>query len=666
MPTFTYVASTQSTARVFNFWDGANNSNDPGPDFLAASYDDSAWPISSAPDATNNGGNLGLGRIFPFGQTSEYAPTEPCAPWVTPPDDSAGFVLRCHFDAPASPYVPYLLEVYMAGFLVGNVQHLAINGEDIGPVFFQSWKAVPTYLTSGSNVIAMSTTAGPTTTIWPSTPAMEGWLAWRMTYYIPDPISKVWAWGTVTSSVNDKGVLGIGDTATYLVPTAVSGLPIDGASKVVSNGKTTLVLTRDGEVYGCGDNSGGMALGNGSTDTDPHPSFTQITSLHFGRTSIPSDRGMNYAGIRDIAIGGDAAIAVDRGGQLIVWGPNASGAASGGSTPVLTPGMPAETAFINAGTRVSSGKNFSAAIGSGAADAFGGRPIACGDNTYGQLGRGTSGTTGELWDAVDTTFFPATYTCVDVSAGDDQLIMEITETSFFGASNYYMGCGRGEYGSLGGARNGASNDWFYVMGTGASKINATPRRSWQQTAVPTQPWPRFQTCGPMLLALLNQSFIGDNNDNAGIMWGDGVPVGGAADSSAPDRIGVAANTAIYGKGTYVGNDYSDLETDAFFTSLRPIRHLAHYSGVQNPYAAGTSKAVGAVIMDDGTLYTWGYGGYGQMGDGFTTVTNLVPANVNGLEDVLYAEVAFQVMFAIATTVLPVVTARGRSFAMVIG
>lgn len=66
------------------------------------------------------------------------------------------------------------------------------------------------------------------------------------------------------------------------------------------------------------------------------------------------------------------------------------------------------------------------------------------------------------------------------------------------------------------------------------------------------------------------------------------------------------------------------------------------------------------------LWTWGYGGYGQMGNNTTTASNLYAISQNGLTGVSQVCIARRVAFAIAETGAVTQVGRGRSWAQVIG
>jgi hypothetical protein len=74
----------------------------------------------------------------------------------------------------------------------------------------------------------------------------------------------------------------------------------------------------------------------------------------------------------------------------------------------------------------------------------------------------------------------------------------------------------------------------------------------------------------------------------------------------------------------------------------------------------------SMIGSDELLYTWGYGGFDQMGSGADPETNALPVSINGLTGVLGVAMAQGVMLVIATMEPIEVVSRGRSYAQIVG
>lgn len=612
---YTFFGTTQATCKVWDADAGGFPANWEQPGF-----DDSAWPLS----------------VVPFGaaaflSTSDYPAEgiEGVAPWTTPPTSKSAFLFRFHFTAPSSPtWTHYQWDFQFPGgnMAVGSQILFYINGIGFNTQNLPVNQAA-NYNYGADNVIAgiLAPDIGTPGSGWTT----EAWVALRQTFYVPTIGSQAYAWGTVTAGVNDKGFLGVGDVASHLTPTACVGLP-GNVARIVSNGKTTLFLTSDGSLWGCGDNSTGL-LGIGTTDTSVHA--TPV--LLFSGASNP---------IADVTIGQDCALYATSNGDVRGWGPNASGSLGTGDT------LPrySSVGLGNGGTvlypgRISAGKNFSLF-------ATGLSVSSIGDNTYGQLGQGTSGAPVLTAGLMVATNFPAT-AIRQVSAGDDQTLILFADGSL-------LVCGRAEYGSLGAAA--------YAVGTGANKIVSTPIDSGFVNDVV-----HVEQAGPL-------SFLAtDRFARETVVFGDGVPFGGSGDwgfdGSTFDH---SPPTEIYGT---TGLQTGDVVLPPLPDFLWNIDGLAVSSGgSQNPYALGNSKAVFAAFGfhpnsdffnpdgdgTDGKLYTWGWGGAGQMGSGADATTNTAPISVNGLSDVIGAAVCAAAMFAISA--IGVTARRARGFAAVVG
>jgi alpha-tubulin suppressor-like RCC1 family protein len=169
----------------------------------------------------------------------------------------------------------------------------------------------------------------------------------------------VWAWGG-----NLQGQIGDGTTSPRWSPVQVSGLA--NVIAIAAGATHAVALESDGTVWTWGDNAYGQ-IGDGTT-TDRH-SPVQVTSL----------------GTNVIAIGADAnnSRAVQADGTVWSWGDNQYGSIGDGTTtgPRKTP--------VQTSTLI----NMAAADGGsyhGFAWDVSGTLSAWGDNTYGQLGDGTT------------------------------------------------------------------------------------------------------------------------------------------------------------------------------------------------------------------------------------------------------------------------------------
>lgn len=595
MPNLQYAKQTfhslQSTCKVLNLWNGTSNNAAPSG-WEQPGFDDSAWALSSVPDSNTGPAALGSAEIV--------------APW-TAPTAYAVMLFRQHFTAPNATWQYFTHDM---ASVAGATIFLWLNGSTLNLTSALARKAGTAAATAllipgADNLVAgiaapvssIGATGGPFSA-WgagnPPAPPFYGWAAWEIVLFQPLSVAgTAYSWGTITTSVNDKGVLGVGDTITHLTPTPVDRTNLPSGSyfaKASSNGKTTLLLTYDGDVYGCGDNSTGMAMANGSTDSSTH-----ATPVFFSGTNLGGIGGQQ---VIDIGIGEDCAMALDRWGQVFMWGPNAHGSLGRGNT------TPSNTIIVIPVGAV--------AIGAGRTFSVTSNRVA-GDNTYGQLGIGSSGSDVITRQPGGSGGITGDDVCI--AAGDDQLIVSALNPNTLTPSYTIFGTGRAEYGSLGYTA--------FSTGTGIHKIVNTP------VSIPANnPIGLISAqAGPLSF---NLPSLDPTNDTFISVFGDGLPHGGAGDS---------INSIVWGESSpFAINGVVDL--------VDPIG-LPTSSGSQNPYTSGNSQAAFGAIGSDNKLYTWGWGGFGQMGSGSDPTNNITPVSINGLHGVIAAGYAAQIFFVIA-------------------
>jgi hypothetical protein len=633
--------TTLSNVKVLDLWNGSTNNLAPGTlgqDWIQPGYDDSAWVSPVTPTFQSFAAQFTTAQYLGAGY-GPFGPPVQFAPWSTPPSKHAAFLARWTFTAPPDPWRAFIVSAFLSPSGLDGI--FAINGHvTIG----DGWRntEILEYIAPGETVV-VALSGQWVQTASPQPPAAESrwsnggggsppfcaWIAGLVTFYDPTsiPSGSVVSWGTITPGTNDKGVLGTGDTSTHLTPTSVdmTAMPVPAnAAKIASNGKTTLILTAAGQVYGCGDNSQGMALATvGVTDSSTHPSPVLINT--FGGATVT---GGNT--IVDISIGDDCAIALNRFGDAMMWGANVHGSFGRGNT---TPSRNPILASVGI-CEIAVGKNFSLLA---ATPPTSRTVISAGQNTYGQLGQSTSGADVLTFGFMTATNFPFGSELTVLSGGEDASLI------LYANFNMYV-CGRAEYGALG--------NTAYAAGTGVNKMVSTPINSFAPS-----PADAVQA-GPVTYVLVN--------DGTMAALGDGTPYGGAGDG---------LGNVIYGTG---GSAYGVVATatSPFFTFFS--LGIAYSSGGSNnhPYSPGSSLIAYAAITDKGSddsamfgarasLRTWGWGGAGQMGSGSDPTTNLLPVHINGLgDDVVAATVAEAVVFAIALA--GPIPGRGRSYAQVIG
>lgn len=668
---FLYIGLQRATSKVFDTWDYVNaNGNIAAPaGWFSSGFNDSSWPTSATPVVTGSPfGRVSPGRASYVG-TAGYPPdTQPLSAWTVPPHTFAGFLIRAHFTLPVAPWRFYMLEWFWTNTFGagGGFSSLGsdtsatpvgagvwINGQPA-----VHWSMVEQLLVPGDNVVAFSPAHAPA-------PLLAGSINWNGDGGVDTSVSQggsmslrftfsqgidtggqANAWGTVTPGINDLGVLGTGENATYLTPTLCDPALPPNVLKIVTNGKTTLFLCADNTVWACGDNTTGL-LGIGATDGTVHSTPRQIIPKGDGTGGFlipmadPRDQPMPVTPcVVDISIGNDCAYALTRDGQVYAWGPNVHGTCGFGigttiafPTPLREP--PSGLFTGRSFTAISCGDNFAGVLG------FDGQLFTIGQNDNGQCAHSTSGG--------------------DAGWGNATYPFPVNGTTFVFGNGIQFECG--ERRLIVGRDNSGATDW-YAAGDSTAGSMLLPATS---TVNPLLAFVRselladvqFMQNGQMTFYLqLHVGFGGGVFKNVIFVIGDGRPYGGAGDGFGDRPYGLGDFS-----GFGIGNVKARLAPTVVFDALK----LAEAHSSHNPYIgdANSQTMMAAIGTADSLLYTWGYGGYGQMGNGGVTATNLLPIAQNGMTSVIAATVANQIAFAVGAGGTPL--RRGRnSRAQIIG
>lgn len=203
---------------------------------------------------------------------------------------------------------------------------------------------------------------------------------------------QVLAWG-----YNEWGQLGNGTTEESNVPVPVD-LPDGTTVTAISAGAGhSLALTSTGQVLAWGDNDFGQ-LGDGTRTDRTTPVEVQLPT---GTTATA------------IVGGDDHSLALTSAGPLLAWGYNVSGQLGDGTTTTRTTPVTVNLPTGTSVTSIAAGSGFqSFAITSS------GSILSWGDNTYGQLG---DGTTTRRTEPVEVQL-PAGTTATQVDSGDDHTV----------------------------------------------------------------------------------------------------------------------------------------------------------------------------------------------------------------------------------------------------
>jgi alpha-tubulin suppressor-like RCC1 family protein len=324
-----------------------------------------------------------------------------------------------------------------------------------------------------------------------------------------------------------------------------------------------------------------------------------------GTTTSRSRYGDIGAGndVAQIAAGYDHGLAVRSDGTVWAWGDNRYGVLGGGTT--TDPSTPVQVTGLTGVTQVAAGSLFSLALRSD------GTVWAWGDNTHGELGRGT---------VTDHEVTPAQ---VPGLAG----VTKISAGRLFGLALLSDGTvrawGLNDFGQLG---NGTTADSAVpVKVAGLSQVTGISA-GWD-SAVATQ------TSG---ISAVTSVWTWGGNDYGQL--GDGT----LTSHSTPGRV---TGLTAYIAGITAGNGFAEaLGTDGSVwgwgindvgelgggRSASPVTHPVNTIGAGSGITQ-LSAGVGHVLAlkSDGTVLAWGYGAWGQLGNG-STASPAGPVQVTGL------------------------------------
>jgi len=184
--------------------------------------------------------------------------------------------------------------------------------------------------------------------------------------------------GTVWAwGANDAGQLGLGDTAPRTSPVQVAA--IAGIVAISAGDQHSLALKSDGTVYAWGLNShsqtGGPCASIASNTLTPRLVVADLAS------PAPCTPGAALSSIVQIAAGGAFSLALRSDGSVFAWGDNTFGQLGDGST--ADSDLPGPVVAVNA-TAIAAGGNHALALKPDT------RAVAWGRNNAGQLGNDTN------------------------------------------------------------------------------------------------------------------------------------------------------------------------------------------------------------------------------------------------------------------------------------
>jgi alpha-tubulin suppressor-like RCC1 family protein len=464
----------------------------------------------------------------------------------------------------------------------------------------------------------------------------------------------LWCWG-----YNGYSQLGDGTTTTRDAPTQVGKLKT--WSKVSGGSSYTCAVRTDGTLWCWGYNASGQ-LGMGSTGTYTLP------------VKVGADA--NWA---DVATGASHTCAVKSDGTLWCWGANGQGQLGDGAATPRT--LPSQVGAVTTWSKVYASGN------STCAKKADGSLWCWGQNNYGQLGDGTN-----IDRAAPVQVFGAVTTWANVGMGTASVCATRTDGSLWcwGQDNYGQ-YGNGTINSTPATDSnlplhiGALTTWATVsmsgnsacatrtdntvwcwgyngygqIGNGTTVDSSTPvavtsTASWTQTAVSDYTSCGLQTDGTVWCwgydgyGQLGNGAVGTTNvpgqlhSNACTTYSDNCDPNALCANTA-SGFDCTCNPGFYGNGTQCAD--TDECADAT-SSCSPVADCTNTAGgftcaCQTGFVgngevcdmAFAQLAIGSLhtcgIRSDGTLWCWGYNGYGQLGEG-TVTTRDAPTQVGKL------------------------------------
>jgi len=390
----------------------------------------------------------------------------------------------------------------------------------------------------------------------------------------------VWAWGS-----NGSGQLGNNTTITSTVPIQVTAL--SGIARISAGTDFSMAVTSSGTTYAWGLNASGQ-LGNGST-TDSH---------------VPVSSS-SLSGIYAISAGAKHSIAVKNDGSVWNWGYNAdnelgNGTTTNNSTPATVSGI-----NLNVIDRLVVGNSQSGAFRSD------GTLWTWGTNAQGQLGIGNL--TNSLLP-VQNSYLTSVQS---IGAGT-------SFTTAVKSDGTIWSWGLNSSGQLGNGTTANAITPVSITSLSGSVIQASTGSTHEILVKSDHTIWAFGANGSGQLG--NNSTIGSSSPvqvNSVTLNGDAAAVAaGGLHSVALKRDGTI--------WTWGSNAYGQLGNGTTTDSHSPIQ-LTGLSGVFIGIAAGSNHTI--ALKSDGTVWTWGYNGDGELGNG-TTTNSSTPIAVPGLNNVV--------------------------------
>ena len=448
----------------------------------------------------------------------------------------------------------------------------------------------------------------------------------------------VWAWGS-----NWDGQLGTGDGTNYSRYTPVQVADLYNVTAIAASADYSLAVKSDGTAWAWGKNSYGQ-LGDGTTATRHTPvqvvGLSDVRAVSAARDSaaaIINDDGTawawgaNWSGklgdgtstnrhspvqvvgldnIAEISLGNSHTMAVKNDGTLWAWGSNFNGELGIGSESVWGSNTPIEVTSISDVTAIAVGEWHTIAVKKD------GTVWAWGENDGGQLGDGTTthrSTPAQVISAYDTGLLTlgssTSSTRPMVAAGSSHTVALKNDGTVW---------------AWGG-------NWDGQLGIGTTEHSPIPVRVGIDNVKE--------------IAAGERHTVALKND--GTVWAWGASVYGHldyveyVDSLVPVQIMGLHDIKAIAAGrnhTVAITEYGDvlawgdngrgqlgLGEDNYYSA----RYPSHVYGLYDVTAISAGEGHTVALKSDGTVWAWGYNGYGQIGlDG--VYDSPIPVQVGGI------------------------------------
>ncbi|TVY09045.1 RCC1 domain-containing protein [Paenibacillus cremeus] len=400
----------------------------------------------------------------------------------------------------------------------------------------------------------------------------------------------VYAWGSNASGqLGTPFIRNISGEPGYLV-----GL---GEVKAIAAGNShAIILTKDGDVYTWGANAfGQLGLGN------------------YDKTNTLTNKIADLSHVVSIAAGSFYSMAVKDDGSVWTWGNNAMGQLGDGTTTTKTVPTQVPRFSLNASQPLAGSTiNYTNELGTSplsAGDSFtqvikNGKVWSWGENTYGQLGNGSSITKNSP-QPLDSLSDAA-----QIAAGTSHsVVLQRNGTVVSWGLNYS--------GQLGDGGTASKSTPAAVPGlTDVTQIASGANFSFYLKKDAT-----LWASGDNTLGQLADGTIDPKSSPGPI---EGLPLAQAVAAGYSHALALSLDGSVWAWGDNTAGQLGD--------GTQTPRRAAVQSKIKNVVSIAAGRNFSLALKTDGTVWAWGYNAFGQLGDG-TTTNRSEPVQVSGLTGV---------------------------------